>query len=85
VSTLAVERALIILKHVASSHEGLGVREIAKKFGYCPSVAQKILISSARRLCRSGCRGYPGWKSERLQNPFCKNWLKNPGRRPSLG
>jgi IclR family KDG regulon transcriptional repressor len=43
VSTLAVERALIILKHVASSHEGLGVREIAKKFGYSPSVAQKIL------------------------------------------
>jgi DNA-binding IclR family transcriptional regulator len=47
VSTLAVERALIILKHVASSHEGLGVREIAKKFGYSPSVAQKILQALA--------------------------------------
>ena len=46
-STLAVERALIILKHVASSHEGLGVREIAKKFGYSPSVAQKILQALA--------------------------------------
>jgi DNA-binding IclR family transcriptional regulator len=47
VSTLAVERALIILKYVASSHEGLGVREIAKKFGYSPSVVQKILQALA--------------------------------------
>ena len=46
-STLAVERALIILKYVASSHEGLGVREIAKKFGYSPSVVQKILQALA--------------------------------------
>jgi IclR family KDG regulon transcriptional repressor len=42
-STLSAERTLIILKHIAGSQEGLGVREIAKKFGYSPSVVQKIL------------------------------------------
>jgi len=43
VSTLAAERTLIILKHIANSQEGYGIREIAKKFGYSPSVVQKIL------------------------------------------
>lgn len=42
-STLAAERALIILKYIATSQEGYGVREIAKKFGYSPSAVLKIL------------------------------------------
>lgn len=42
-STLSAERTLIILKHIAASQEGFGIREIAKKFGYSPSVVQKIL------------------------------------------
>jgi len=42
-STLSAERTLIILKHIAASQEGFGVRELAKKFGYSPSVVQKIL------------------------------------------
>ena len=42
-STLAAERTLIILKHIAASQEGLGIRELAKKLGYSPSVVQKIV------------------------------------------
>ena len=37
----AVERALIILKQIAFSETGVGVREIARGMGISPSVAQK--------------------------------------------
>ena len=39
----AVERALIILKQIAFSESGVGVREIARGMGISPSVAQKSL------------------------------------------
>jgi len=39
----AVERALIILKQIAFSETGVGVREIARGMGISPSVAQKSL------------------------------------------
>jgi len=43
VSTLAAERTLIILKHIAASQAGFGIRDLAKKLGYSPSVVQKII------------------------------------------
>lgn len=39
----AVERALIILKQIAFSETGIGVREIARGMGISPSVAQKSI------------------------------------------
>jgi DNA-binding IclR family transcriptional regulator len=39
----AVERALIILKQIAFSETGVGVREVARGLGISPSVAQKSL------------------------------------------
>ena len=39
----AVERALIILKQIAFSETGMGVREIARGMGISPSVAQKSI------------------------------------------
>jgi IclR family transcriptional regulator, KDG regulon repressor len=42
-STLGAERALIILKYIATSQDGYGIREIARKFGYSPSAVQKIV------------------------------------------
>jgi DNA-binding IclR family transcriptional regulator len=39
----AVERALIILKQIAFSETGVGVREIARGMGISPSVAQKSI------------------------------------------
>lgn len=41
--SITVERALIILKHIATSSKGVGVREVAQLLGYSPAVVQKIL------------------------------------------
>ncbi|MEJ2708797.1 MAG: IclR family transcriptional regulator [Anaerolineales bacterium] len=40
---LSVERALLILKHLASSGEEIGVRDLSRGLGYSPAVTQKIL------------------------------------------
>ncbi len=42
-SIIAVQRALIILKHLAVSPDGVSVRDIAGELGYGPSVVQKSL------------------------------------------
>jgi IclR family KDG regulon transcriptional repressor len=39
----AVERALIILKQIAFSETGVGVREVARSMGISPSMAQKAI------------------------------------------
>jgi IclR family KDG regulon transcriptional repressor len=40
---LAVERALILLKHIAEADEEVGVRDLGRELGYSPAVTQKIL------------------------------------------
>jgi IclR family transcriptional regulator, KDG regulon repressor len=42
-SVVAVERALVILKHMAAAPNGVGVREVARTLGYNHTVVQKIL------------------------------------------
>lgn len=44
-SIVAVERALVILKLMADTPEGIGVRSVARKLGYSPAVVQKSLQS----------------------------------------
>jgi IclR family transcriptional regulator, KDG regulon repressor len=43
VSALAIQRALIILKKIASSQEGVGVRGLSREIGCSPAVIQKTL------------------------------------------
>lgn len=43
----AVERALVILKQIAFSETGVGVREVARGLGISPSLAQKSLQALA--------------------------------------
>ncbi len=40
---LAVQRAIVILRHLSEASSGVGVRELAQRLGYSPSVVQKIL------------------------------------------
>lgn len=42
-SSLSVERASIILKHLSRSEEPMGVRELSRELGFSPSVVQKII------------------------------------------
>jgi DNA-binding IclR family transcriptional regulator len=42
-TSLSVERALIILRHLSHSDEALGIRELSRKLGFSPSVVQKIM------------------------------------------
>ena len=42
-SIVAVERALVLLKHMADEPRGLSVREAARRLGYSPAVVQKSL------------------------------------------
>jgi DNA-binding IclR family transcriptional regulator len=42
-SALAVERALLILHHLAQAPGGVGVRDLARRFGYGLNVTQKTL------------------------------------------
>jgi IclR family transcriptional regulator, KDG regulon repressor len=42
-SALSVERALLILKHLAQAPDGVGVRDLARRFGYGLNVTQKTL------------------------------------------
>ncbi|NLE73977.1 MAG: IclR family transcriptional regulator [Actinobacteria bacterium] len=44
-SITSVERALLILKEIAYSETGVGVREIARRLGISPSVAQKSVAA----------------------------------------
>ena len=78
-STLSAERTLIILKHIAGSQEGLGVREIAKKFGYSPSVVQKILQALMTHdfvLQHPGSSCLSTWPGQhyKLSYPDCQKW-----------
>jgi len=43
VSITSVQRALIILKHMAAASNGVGVRELARTLGYSPAVVQKSI------------------------------------------
>jgi IclR family KDG regulon transcriptional repressor len=43
VSIVAVQRALIILKHLALSREGISVRDLARTLAYSPAVVQKSM------------------------------------------
>jgi DNA-binding IclR family transcriptional regulator len=40
---LAVERALVLLKHLAEADEDVGVRDLGRELGYSPAVTQKLL------------------------------------------
>lgn len=42
-SVVGIQRALIILKQMAASQNGSGVRELARDLGYSPAVVQKCL------------------------------------------
>jgi len=42
-TVLAIDRALVILKRLASTKEEIGVRELSRDLGYSPAVTQKIL------------------------------------------
>lgn len=42
-TNLAVERALIILKHLSRSGEELGIRELSRALGFSPAGVQKIM------------------------------------------
>ncbi len=42
-TVVAIERALVILKHLAAASNGVGVREVARTLGYNHAVVQKIL------------------------------------------
>ena len=44
-TNLAVERALIILKHLSRSEDGLGIRELSRGLGFSPAGVQKIMNS----------------------------------------
>jgi len=46
-SIVAVERALVILKIVSQSPEGIGVRALARQLGYSPGVVQKSIQALA--------------------------------------
>jgi DNA-binding IclR family transcriptional regulator len=40
---LAVERALVLLKHLAEAEDEAGVRDLGRELGYSPAVTQKLL------------------------------------------
>ncbi len=42
-TNLAVERALIILKHLSRSEDELGIRELSRELGFSPAGVQKIM------------------------------------------
>ncbi len=42
-SITAIERALVLLKYMASSPDGVGVRDVARNLGTSPAVVQKSL------------------------------------------
>lgn len=46
-SIVAVERALVILKIVSQSPDGVGVRAVARQLGYSPGVVQKSIQALA--------------------------------------
>lgn len=41
--SLAVERALILLRHIVDHPDGLSIREAAREFGYSPASVQKLI------------------------------------------
>jgi DNA-binding IclR family transcriptional regulator len=65
-STIAVQRALIILQYIASSSDGVGVRELARALGYSPAAVQKILEALVS-------------KEFAQQDPLTKQYYLGPG------
>ena len=44
-SSVAVERALILLRYIIENEDGLSIREVSRKFGYSPATVQKIVTA----------------------------------------
>jgi len=41
--SLAVERALILLRYIVDHPDGLSIREVSREFGYSPATVQKLI------------------------------------------
>ena len=42
-SSVAVERALILLRYITENEDGLSIREVSRQLGYNPATVQKLI------------------------------------------